>query len=132
MVKSPLLFCMALLTLSISTLMAQPAENETQHIEITKVVYIKTELDPDAPLIESARPGTIYEVIGEGRMWYTVKTKKGPEGWVPKASCRLVDTKSTSLLSTPVHTFVFIALLLAAIGGGIFFFINRNHHVEFE
>ena len=131
--SNTIIFLFALISLLITPLLVSAQEDSPQYVKITKYVVIRGELDPGAPMIESARAGDIYEVIDtSGSIWLTVKTKRGPGGYVPKESCRPVSGKSTSVSASPTHTFLFIALLFIAIGGGIFFFIRKNQHIEFE
>ncbi|MDO5577627.1 MAG: hypothetical protein Q4F84_11180, partial [Fibrobacter sp.] len=79
------------------------------------------ELDPTSPIIEQAKKGDCYELVFSGTSWYRVKVKDR-QGWIEKKAGELTNSPKKS----PVVSIIICLLLICAISGGTFFYLNKN------
>lgn len=119
-----------LVLLSIPALSVDTDEVTVKYAEVTTPrVLIRREVEPKSELVLAAKEGQIFEISGEGKLWVKVKTEEG-EGWLPISACRIVDRKTTSLLSNPGHTIAFVAVIFIGLSISLFFLLRRKEDEE--
>ncbi len=119
-------------TLFIVALFSMPAlsgsteEKTVKYAEVTSPrVIIRRQVEPNSELVLTAKAGQTFEITGEGKLWVEVKTENG-QGWLPVSDCRIVDRKTTSLLSNPASTLAFVGIIAAGLAISVFFIIRRK------
>lgn len=119
-------------TLFLITLFTIPAlsgsteQKTVKYAEVTSTrVIIRRQVEPNSELVLTAKAGQTFEITDEGQLWVEVKTENG-SGWIPVNDCRIVDRKTTSLLSNPASTLAFVGIIAAGLAISVFFIIRRK------
>ncbi len=123
-ILSVTVFLLVLITMPV--LSGSSEEVSVKYAEVTTPrVIIRKEVEPKSDLVLAAKEGQTFEISGEGKLWVKVKTENG-EGWLPISACRIVDRKTTSLLSNPSHTIAFVAVIFIGLSTSLFFLLRRK------
>lgn len=120
------LFLLILSTLPV--LSGVTKESTIKYAEIIAArVSVQKTVEPKAEIVVMARAGDVFEIVSEGTLWIEVTTDGG-RGWVPITACRVVDRKSTRLLSSPMHTIAFVSAMAVGLTAALFLLMRRKNH----
>lgn len=119
----------SIILLAIPSFSGSTTDVSVRYAEVTiPRVSIRKEIEPKSEVVLIAKEGQSFEIVSSGNLWLEVKTENG-NGWLPVTSCRIIDRKKTSLLSSPGHTIAFVGIILIGISF-VIIMISRNRDEE--
>jgi len=106
--------------------------NDTVPVKYARILQdntlIRAYLDPEAPVLHTARKGKVFTLIGEGNSWCKV-VYGDTSGWVKKTGIEILDSKPTEadLVKKEAKTFLFGLLALGIVVLAVFGIVTSRH-----